>query len=125
MGNSKAVIILSHGSRNKLAQQDFLDFVKAVKRKSPDLRIEHAFMELSSPDIPDVVNRLYNEGIRFMAIIPFFLFRGMHIVKDIPGIVEKQKLKYPDLNIVMGKTLLPDERLQQIMIKRIKEVVNV
>lgn len=124
MTENKTVIILSHGSRNKLAQQDFLDFIQAVKEKHPKLRIEHACMELSPPNISAVVNRLYDEGIRFIAIIPFFLFRGMHIVKDIPKIIEEQKVKYPNLDIVMGKVLLPDECLQQIVTERIKEAFN-
>ena len=121
----KAVIILSHGSRNKLAQQDFLDFVKAVKEKEQGLRIEQASMELSPPDIPAVVTKLYNEGIRLIIVVPFFLFRGMHIVKDVPDIIEQQKARYPDLNIVLSEVLLPDERLQDIVIERIREVSDV
>lgn len=125
MKQNKAVIILGHGSRNKLAQQDFLDFVQAVKQEQLSLRIEHASMELSPPNIPSVISKLYNEGIRSIVVVPFFLFRGMHIVNDIPKIIEEQKVKYSNLDIVMGKVLLPDGRLKQVVIERIKEAVNV
>ncbi len=125
MAEDKAVIILGHGSRNKQAQLEFFDFVESVKEKQPDLCIEQASMELSPPDIPTVVNKLYNKGVRSIVVAPFFLFRGMHIVKDIPEIIEEQKSKYPDLNIVMSKGLLPDERLEEIVIERIREVVDV
>ena len=124
MKKNKAVIILNHGSRNRLAQRDFLDFVERVKKKKPDLRIEQASMELSSPDIPRIVNKLYDEGTRFITVIPFFLFRGVHIVKDIPEMIKVERAKYADLDIVMGRVLLPDERLEQIVIERIKEIFD-
>lgn len=125
MKQSKAVIILNHGSRNKLAQQDFLNFVQTLKQEQPSLRIEHASMELSPPNMPSVISKLYNEGIRSIVVVPFFLFRGMHIVRDIPEMIKEQESNYPDLNIAMGKVLLPDGRLEQIVIERIREAINV
>jgi len=51
------------------------------------------------------------------------LFSGMHLSKDIPRVLESLRAKYENLEIVQGRPLVPDERLQDIVIDRIKEVL--
>ena len=119
----EAIIILAHGSRNREAQEEFVNFTARLTRKQPGLRIEYACLQLVEPNLHEVIEHLYNEGIRYIAVIPFLLFRGMHIVRDIPEIIEKEKVTRPGLEIVLGNVLLPDERLQDIVIERIKEII--
>ncbi len=123
MKRDKIVVVLNHGTRNKQAQEDFVNFINAVREKQPDLRIEYASMELCEPCLPSVIDRLYDEGIRYIIVIPFFLFRGIHITEDIPKIIKGQEASHPGLEIVMGKVLLSDERLQDILLDNIKETI--
>ena len=123
MQNKKAVIVLNHGTRNKQAQESFAAFVQTLRNRFPAIMIELASMELSEPRVPDVIKKLYESGKRDIAIVPFFLFSGMHIVKDIPGIIAEERQKYSGLKITFGKPLMPDERLQEIIIDRIKVMI--
>ena len=124
MQNDKAVIILNHGTRNKQAQESFNTFAQTLRKKFPAMIVEHASMELSEPRIPIVIKKLYESGKRDIVIVPFFLFSGMHIVRDIPEIIEKERQKYSDLKITFGKPLMPDNRLMDILYDRIKETLK-
>ena len=123
MKDEKAVIVLNHGTRNIQAQEGFVVFVQTLKERFSAIVIEHASMELSEPRVSDVIKKLYESGTRNIAIVPFFLFSGMHIVKDIPGIIAEERQKYSGLKITFGKPLMPDERLQEIIIDRIKVMI--
>ena len=123
MKDEKAVIVLNHGTRNIQAQEGFVTFVQALKERFLAVTIEPASMELSEPRVSDVIKKLYESGTRNIAIVPFFLFSGMHIVKDIPAIIAEERQKYSDLKITFGKPLMPDDRLRKIIMDRIKEMI--
>ena len=124
MQNDKAVIILNHGTRNKQAQESFNVFARTLREKFQAVIIEHASMELSEPSMPVIIKKLYESGKRDIVIVPFFLFSGMHIVKDIPEIIEEERQKYSDLKITFGKPIMPDNRLMDILYDRIKETLK-
>ena len=120
----KAVIIINHGTRSVVAQEDFAKLIEDIRGRFPGLTIEKASMELCGPDMPSVVKRLYEQGVENITVVPFFLLRGMHIANDIPEIIAEEKNKYPDLEITMGKPLMPDDRLMDIECDRIKEALQ-
>jgi sirohydrochlorin ferrochelatase len=123
MPKNQAVIILNHGTRHKQAQKDFADFILNIRNSLPNNRVEQASMKMSKPNLPEVVEKLYKENVRKIAVVPFFLFSGMHLSKDIPRMLEELKNNYENLEIVQGRPLVPDECLQDIVIDRIKEVL--
>ena len=120
----KAIIIINHGTRSVVAQEDFAKLIESIRGRFPELTIEKASMELCPPDMPSVVKKFYEQGVKSITVVPFFLLRGMHIAKDIPEIIAEEKNKYPDLKITMGKPLMPDDRLMDIECDRIKEALQ-
>lgn len=124
METGKAIIIINHGTRSVIAQEDFAKMIGNIRGRFPELTIEKASMELCLPDMPSVVKKLYERGVKSITVIPFFLLRGMHIAQDIPEIIAREKRKYSDLEITMGKPLMPDDRLVNIECDRIKEALQ-
>ena len=124
METGKAIIIINHGTRSVVAQEDFAKLIENIRGRLPELTIEKASMELCPPDMPSVVKKLYEQGVKNIAVVPFFLMRGMHIAKDIPEIIAEEKDKYSDLEISMGTPLMPDDRLIDIECDRIKEALQ-
>ena len=53
-------------------------------------------------------------------MVPYFLFEGIHIQKDIPEEIGEILKKYPGVQVEMGKTLGADERLADILTDRIR-----
>lgn len=119
--NKKAVIVLSHGSRNPLAREQFQSLIKSVNDMKTDTRIEGAYFELAEPDLSAAVGTLVNEGYKDLVVIPFFLMRGNHVERDIPELMEEERRKNPDISFTVGTTLFPSELLLDLVVEKIEE----
>ena len=122
MQTKQAVIIVSHGSRNQEATQQFNLLIENVKKRKQDIRIEAAFFSLASPSLVDVIKKVTEEGFTKVSIVPFFLIHGNHIAYDIPKLIEEEKKKYPDVTFTFGSTLCSAKHLESLVLDRIEEV---
>ncbi len=118
----QVVLIIGHGSRSKEAQETFNTMVNMVRDRSDFKVVEGAHMELCSPSIQEVVERVVKEGSEEIIIIPYFLYEGIHIREDIPEIIEKLRDKYKEVSFKMGRPIGAEPLLSEILIKRAKEV---
>jgi sirohydrochlorin ferrochelatase len=78
-------------------------------------------MELASPDIEETVKIIAEKNILQIIIVPYFLYEGNHIKFDIPEIIEKLKVKYPEIVFKFGKPIGFEPALADILIKRAQE----
>lgn len=115
----KGIIVLGHGSRSREAYDIFFKVVEAM-RSRVEGEVEGCFMELSEPNIPETIERMYKKGIRSFTVIPYFLFTGIHIKKDIPEILEEEKVKYGDITIEMAESINYHSALIDILIERLE-----
>jgi sirohydrochlorin ferrochelatase len=51
--------------------------------------VETAFLELAQPDLPAAVASLCAQGATRIVVVPFFLTLGIHLRRDLPGIVDE------------------------------------
>ncbi|MEK7375581.1 MAG: CbiX/SirB N-terminal domain-containing protein [Candidatus Margulisiibacteriota bacterium] len=114
--NSKAgIILLGHGSRLKKANADLNKTVLAVRKKTGMDAIVPAYLQLCQPDLEKSIKDLIANGHRTVIIVPFFLFNGNHVTRDIPHIIAKEKEKYPKVNFLYTKNLGEDTRISDIV----------
>ena len=114
----EATLILAHGSREKQTETDFLhrgDQVRARAGKD----IETAFMEFSSRNISAGLSSLVANGATRIRVIPYFLFSGVHIRKDIPEEIAAFLKDHPGLEIILEEVLGADSRLVDILADRV------
>jgi len=117
----KGVLIVGHGSRRKETEQILESVVAAARKKLPEVLTEIAYMEFSEQSIPVGLDKLIIRGVDEIAVVPYFLFDGVHIKEDIPEALEEYKTMHPGLKITMGKPLGEDKRLAEILVDRIME----
>lgn len=122
MESKRAVLIVSHGSRSKEAVAEFNQVVQLVSQRYTQSIVRGASMELSLPDIPTAVKELVELGVTHIDVIPYFLFMGNHIKKDIPQILDEQKTLYPQLSVRFGKPIGVNPLLADILIQRAEEL---
>ncbi len=120
LNTNEAIVILAHGSRKKVVEEEFLKLVNLIKKRLPSFRIEPALFQFSKRNLPMAFKKLSSEGYKKVKVVPLFLFRGVHIEDDIPAAISEEKNKYPELEISASGTLLPDERILDIVVDRIK-----
>ena len=101
----KGIIIIGHGSRADKAKEIFLQVVEGLKEKLNTQNVEGCFMELSEPYIDKTIDKMYAQGVRDFTILPYFLFPGIHIQKDIPEILKDCKEKHKDISIKLAEPI--------------------
>ena len=119
----KGILILAHGSREAATEKTLKEVVSIVETLVENHPIEAAFLQFSQIDLDKGLDNLIMKGVDDIAVIPYFLFEGVHIREDIPGEIEEYLTKHKDIKITMGKTLGADKGLAEIIADRIKEAV--
>ena len=119
----KGVLIAAHGSRQKSTEQTLEAVVDMARRKLPGALMEIAYMEFGEKDIPSGLRSLVESGADEIAVVPYFLFDGIHIREDIPEVLKEFGDGHKNIKITMGRPLGADERLASILLDRIKEVL--
>lgn len=115
----KGILVLAHGSRKNNTIDTMNEILTMIKEKNKDVYIENAYMELATPLLPDSLEKMVNNGIDDIVIIPYFLFEGLHIQSDIPEEIEQFCAQYPNVKVKLGNTLGADPRLADILCERI------
>ena len=116
----KGILVIAHGSRIKETEKTLVAILNMVREKTPDLCIEHAFMEFSDQTPAKAVQSLLDKNVTEIKVVPYFLFMGVHLSEDIPNIIKECMIDHPNVKVVMGEPLGIDVRLADILIDRIK-----
>jgi len=96
----KAILFISHGSRNKSSNKEIEIFFKKLYPKINHIfqKGEVAFLEFGSPNIEETLERLCIINPSSIVIFPYFLMNGVHVQKDIPEIIESFKKRFNKIN---------------------------
>ncbi|MDR2345286.1 MAG: hypothetical protein LBE18_04400 [Planctomycetaceae bacterium] len=117
----KGILVVAHGSRIKETEEILISLLNMVKPKIPEFCIEYAFMEFSDKTLEKGIAALVEKNVSEIKVVPYFLFSGIHLKEDIPNMINQCLLHYPDVKVIMGKSLGIDQRLADILTDRIKE----
>ena len=118
------VVVLGHGSRLKKANTLIPEIINGLKRTLGLSKIYPAYLQLAKPDLGQSLEKLAKAGCRRIIIIPFFLFVGNHVSRDIPEIIEQEKKKYPDVRFIYTENLGEDSRIADIVADKIRENIG-
>ena len=114
----KGMIIIGHGSRSKAAAAAFFQVVDLVREKSDFFSVDGAFMELSPPSIAETIERVVATGVKEIVLVPYFLYAGIHIQEDIPGIIAEIAPNYPGVDFKMAQPIGVEPALADILLAR-------
>lgn len=118
------VVILGHGSKLKKANEIISTATKNLKKTLGLCKVYPAYLKIAEPNLPTSIENLVKKRCKKIIIIPFFLFAGNHVNRDIPEIITEEKARYPHINFVYTKNLGEDVRILDIVADRIKEGLN-
>lgn len=72
---------------------------RAVETASAPVVVEHAFLELTEPSIPQGIDKCAALGVTQLYVLPYFLAAGRHVRDDIPEAVEQGQARHPQMAI--------------------------
>ncbi len=114
------LIILAHGSRRQESNQEIVtlvDKVKSISKNEYDI-IEHAYLEIAKPDLPQCIDQLIKNGAKNVTVFPYFLNSGNHVKRDIPAIIEKAVSKYPYCKFYISAFMGMHEDIPQLVLQQ-------
>ena len=118
------VLICGHGSRAKIAEEEFSLLAKGLRDRHPALKVEYGFLEYSSPNIHMALDRLIEQGVKKIYAVPGMLFAATHAQNDIPSVLTTYQDKHPGLEIEYGQELGLHEEMIQAFQTRILEALG-
>lgn len=116
------VVVLGHGSRAEDARSVFNEIVEMIEEKVDYEVVKGASMELAEPNLEQVIDEIADK-VDKISIVPLFLFPGVHIQEDIPELIDGLREEYPEVEFEFGENIGADEKIADIMVERIEEVV--
>ena len=92
-----AILLFAHGARDPEWALPFERLRAAVKMRLPGTWVEIAYLELMQPDLSAAVDRLVDEGVVNIDIVPAFMAQGAHLKRDLPALIAAAQARHPQV----------------------------
>ncbi len=124
MSNRDAgIVVFAHGSRIEPANEAVRTVCRQMAAAAGHI-VEPAFLELGEPDLHGAIGRLVDAGLRHVIVIPYFLTLGLHLQRDLPGLVREAAAGYPNMDIEVTPPLDGHPGLVSILLDRAESALN-
>ncbi len=121
LNNNIGILICGHGSRNKLALEEFKYLTKCIQKRFPLLNVEYGFLEFAKPSLTDGLEKLKKKSVKRIIAIPAMLFAAGHVKNDIPSVLMSYANKN-DIEINYGRELGINNLMISAACERVREV---
>jgi sirohydrochlorin ferrochelatase len=115
------VSLLGHGSRRGRCTDEGLREAsrRLAERLSGVAVVREAFFEFLEPTLEDSLAYFQNRGLRRVVVMPYFLFDGKEIKRDIPHLLSALRPRFPGLDVTLASNLGVDDRLISLVTERV------
>ncbi len=117
----EAIILLGHGSRVPEAGSDMVRVAERLRERYGHALVEICFMSRLGPHFPETLEKCVAQGASSVVVIPYFLHMGLHVVLDIPAMLQEQTERFPHVKLRLGTGFGFDELLVDLIEKRIQQ----
>lgn len=111
----KSLILFVHGSRDPDWAEPFRRLQTLTQAGLPDIAVELAFLELMTPDLPQLAARQVADGVRHMTVAPVFLGQGGHVRRDLPVLIEQLRRTHPQVTFQVAEAAGEDAGVLQAL----------
>ncbi|HVA88287.1 MAG TPA: CbiX/SirB N-terminal domain-containing protein [Chloroflexota bacterium] len=121
--DKQAVLVLGHGSQRSSATNDGIrEVARRLQERFPrGPAIRPAFFEFLSPSLKEATQAAAEQGCEEVAVLPYFLFDGKEIQRDIPLELDHLRASLPALRITQLPNLGLDPRLARLVARRVSD----
>ncbi len=127
----KGMLLVGHGSTLPYNKELVESTGRMIGEKYPEYLVKCAFMNINSPTIPESLEAFRKEKIDVLLVVPLFLAKGVHILKDIPpliGLSEGQRkgtfiLNGTTIPLLYADPIGTDPLLAELMIRNAKNAL--
>jgi sirohydrochlorin ferrochelatase len=93
---------------------------RLLRIRFPGRVIEACFLEAARPDVPGGIERCVRRGASRILFVPYFLYMGGHVRRDLPAAARRGRERHPGVQIRIARHLGADPRLVAIVSERVR-----
>ena len=112
---TQAIVLFAHGSRDPLWRAPMEAVATRIAAQSPGRQAICAYLELTTPDLPQAVEDLVDQGATAVTIVPMFLGTGKHAREDLPVLVAELRARHPQVQLHVQSAIGEDPRMTALM----------
>lgn len=129
----KGLLLVGHGSRLPHNKNLISTTANLMKEKSDEYLIKSCFLEYSSPTLPEGLDLMREEELDILVVVPLFLAKGIHILRDIPKLLGLESGSYrgtftlnsgKEIPVVYAEPIGIDPLLAELMLKNAKNAIE-
>ncbi|MDQ3680381.1 MAG: sirohydrochlorin chelatase [Actinomycetota bacterium] len=117
-----AVVLVGRGSSDPDANADLYKVTRLVQDMSGVTMVEPAFVSLARPSVPDALERCRRLGAATVAVVPYFLFRGV-LVDRIGDQARAWSAAAPATRVLVGRHLGSEPGIAHLVLERYREAL--
>ncbi|AKZ63816.1 cobalamin biosynthesis protein CbiX [Herbaspirillum hiltneri N3] len=111
----KSLILFAHGARDPNWAEPFRRLRALTQAGLPDVAVELAFLELMTPDLPQLAAQQIADGAQQVTIVPVFLGQGGHVRRDLPVLIEQLRRDHPGVAFQVAAAAGEDDGVLQAL----------
>lgn len=119
-----AIILFAHGSRVEEANEGVRALAAQVQEAGGFARVRAAFLELGQPDLKSSIAEAVEADVRRIVIVPYFLTLGVHLRRDLPELLAREKEAHPGVEFIVSESLEGHPAMPALLIDRIRTTVT-
>jgi sirohydrochlorin cobaltochelatase len=85
--SKKGLLLIGHGSRLQYNKELITSTAQMMADKTDEYLIKSCFMENSVPNVPEGLDAMRDEDLDTLVVVPLFLAKGIHVLRDIPELL--------------------------------------
>ncbi len=120
---SLGVLVCGHGSRNRLAVDEFASLAHQLRHRLVGVPLEYGYLEFARPILRDGLEALRQQGVRHVLAVPAMLFAAGHAKNDIPSVLNTYAAE-TGLRIDYGRELGVDLKMIQAAAARVRSCLD-
>ncbi|CAN7472484.1 CbiX/SirB N-terminal domain-containing protein [Trinickia sp. LjRoot230] len=104
------IILFGHGARDARWAEPFERLAsKLGALAGPDTRVDLAFLELMTPDLPTAIAAQVVAGCTAVTVVPVFVGVGGHIRRDLPAVIDLCRAQHVGIEIRCAEPVGEDD----------------
>lgn len=116
-----AVVVVGRGSSDPDANADLAKVARLLWEGRDYPLVEHAFVGITGPRVPDALERCRRLGAERIAVVPYFLFTG--VLEDRIRAQSEEFAASTGVPVRVTRYLGPDDRIAALVLQRFRDAV--
>lgn len=119
-GSKTAILLFAHGSRVEEANAGVRALARQVQDSGGFDYVRAAFLEMAQPDLMGAIAEAVGAGLGRIVVVPYFLTLGIHLRRDLPELLEREKARHPGVEFLVGEPLEGHPAMPALLVERIR-----